>query len=244
MAVLASLPCPSPRPCVPRAACGGSSRPGAPYPRPPVWHSMRSVHSESSVRLPLWYSLCALCVCVRSRSRGVPLPGSVWRPDSAWFQCRAPVGLFHAVRAPPRFLPRSRALSGLLGGGGAGGPVSFPPYLALGCVPPRGQARFGAGAACVPPPPPGNVAGGPQGARNHSTSVSPSASPGRAARQVAAASLSSVRAWSPYCSPSCPRADPGCGPRGVPVRRRGTASLSRSLQEQAGGGVGARGVWA
>ena len=35
-----------------RAACGGPSRPGVPYPRSLVRHSMRSVRSARSVRLP------------------------------------------------------------------------------------------------------------------------------------------------------------------------------------------------
>ena len=57
-------------PRVPCAVCGGLSRPGVPYPRSLVRHSMRSVRSACSVRLPFWYSPRALCVCVRSRSRG------------------------------------------------------------------------------------------------------------------------------------------------------------------------------
>ena len=54
-----------------RAACGGPSRPGVPYPRSLVRHSMRSVRSARSVRLPFWWSPRVLFVCVRSRSRGV-----------------------------------------------------------------------------------------------------------------------------------------------------------------------------
>ena len=41
-------------PRVSRAACGGPSRPGVPYPRSLVRHSTRSVRSASSVRLPFW----------------------------------------------------------------------------------------------------------------------------------------------------------------------------------------------
>ena len=41
-------------PRVSRAACGGPSRPGVPYPRSLVCHSTRSVRSASSVRLPFW----------------------------------------------------------------------------------------------------------------------------------------------------------------------------------------------
>ena len=57
-----------------RAACGGPSRPGVPYPRSLVRHSMRSVRSARSVRLPFWWSPRVLFVCVRSRSRGVRSP--------------------------------------------------------------------------------------------------------------------------------------------------------------------------
>ena len=41
-------------PRVSRAACGGPSRPGVPYPRSLVRHSTRSVRSACSVRLPFW----------------------------------------------------------------------------------------------------------------------------------------------------------------------------------------------
>ena len=41
-------------PRVSRAACGGPSCPGVPYPRSLVCHSTRSVRSASSVRLPFW----------------------------------------------------------------------------------------------------------------------------------------------------------------------------------------------
>ena len=57
-----------------RAACGGPSRPGVPYPRSLVRHSMRSVRSARSVRLPFLWSPRVLFVCVRSRSRGVRSP--------------------------------------------------------------------------------------------------------------------------------------------------------------------------
>ena len=57
-----------------RAACGGPSRPGVPYPRSLVRHSMRSVRSARLVRLPFWWSPRVLFVCVRSRSRGVRFP--------------------------------------------------------------------------------------------------------------------------------------------------------------------------
>ena len=61
-------------PRVSRVACGGPSRPGVPYPRSLVRHSMWSVRSARSVRLPFWWSPGVLFVCVRSRSRGVRSP--------------------------------------------------------------------------------------------------------------------------------------------------------------------------
>ena len=61
-------------PRVSRAACGGPSRPGVPYPRSLVRHSMRSPRSARSVRLPFWWSPRVLFVCVRSRSCGVRSP--------------------------------------------------------------------------------------------------------------------------------------------------------------------------
>ena len=130
--------------CPPRvssAVCGGPSRLGVPYPRSLVRHSMRSVISAGSVRLPFWFSPRVLCVCVRSRSRGV-LPRLVWRARLARSRCWALVGRFHSVGAPLGVWPRSRAPFGLLGGGG-GDPVS--PYLALGCALPVGWVQ-----ACGP----------------------------------------------------------------------------------------------
>ena len=73
------LPPPPPPPHGSRAVCGGPSRPGVPYPRSLVRHSMRSVRSAGSVRLPLRYSPRVLCVCVRLRSRGVRLPTPLGR---------------------------------------------------------------------------------------------------------------------------------------------------------------------
>ena len=118
-------------PRVLRAACGGLSRPGVPYPRSLVRHSMRSVRSARSVRLPFRLSPRVLFVCVRSRSRGVRSPPRwvVWRAHLAWSRHWALVGPFHVVRAPLRVLPRSRAPSGVLGGGWSG-PGS--PLLGLG----------------------------------------------------------------------------------------------------------------
>ena len=81
-----------------RAACGGPFRPGVPYPRSLVRHSMRSVRSARSVRLPLRSSPRVLFVCVRSRSRGVrspPLLGGVARASRV-------VAALGAGRAVPR----------------------------------------------------------------------------------------------------------------------------------------------
>ena len=148
-------------PRVSRPVCGVPSCPGVPYPRWLVRHSMRSVRSAGSVRLPFWCSPRVLCVCVRSRSRGVRapplLPGSMWRAHLAQSRCWAPVRPLHAVCAPPRVLPRSCARSGLPWGGGA---VLFPSCLACGCVPPLGRASAsgafwrrgggGGGGGCLP----------------------------------------------------------------------------------------------
>ena len=60
-------------PCPPRvscAVCGGPSRLGVPYPRSLVRHSMRSVRSAGSVRLPFWFSPRVLCVRLKENSSG------------------------------------------------------------------------------------------------------------------------------------------------------------------------------
>ena len=182
------------------------------------------------------------------RPRPPPLPGSVWRAHLARSRCWAPVGQFHAVRVPPRVLPWSCALFGLLGGGAA---RSRSPSARLGVVcPPSGRparpGRSGPGGAggggglCALLP--GGAAGGPRGAGGCPTSVRPSAFLVLAAKRVSLASLWSWRAWPPYCSGSCSRVVPGRGPCGVLVRWRGLACLSQSPWEQVGGGVGARGV--
>ena len=81
------------------AVCGGPSRLRVPYPRSLVRHSMRSVRSAGSVRLPFWFSPRVLCACVRLRSRGVPAPPPPWVCVA-----RAPraVPVLGAGRAVPR----------------------------------------------------------------------------------------------------------------------------------------------
>ena len=128
---------------------------------------MRSVRSAASVRLPFWYSPPVLDVSVRSRSRGVrappPLPRLVWRAHFARARCWALVGPFYSVRAPPCFLPRSRAPFGLFFvWGWRPSPLSLLPGLGLCAprgvglrvwgVPAPGDGVGGGGAACVPFP--------------------------------------------------------------------------------------------
>ena len=144
-------------PCVSCAVCGGPSRPGVPCPRSLVRHSMRSVRSAGSDRLRFWYSPRDLCVCVRSRSRGVSAPPPL-----------PLVGVARGLRAVP-VLNAGRALplgpcpsahpapvpcsvwSVSLGGGG---PVSLLPGLGL-CAP-RGVGLRVWGV----PAPGGGVGGG------------------------------------------------------------------------------------
>ena len=116
----------------------------------------------------LVFPVCPLCVCAPAlprRPRPPPLPWLVWRAHLARSRCWALVGPFHAVRAPPRVLPRSCAPFDLLGGGGGGGGlVPFPPtWPGAVCSPWGGSARLGrssaggwgggGGAACAPFPP-------------------------------------------------------------------------------------------
>ena len=123
-----------------RAVCDRRSRPGVPYPRSVVRHSMRSVRSAGSVRLPFWYSPRIRCVCVRSRSRGA------WFPLPSPGRCGARTSHGRGLRtrrAVPSGLCPSACLASvpcsvwLASGGGA---VPFPPSLGLGRVPPLEQA--------------------------------------------------------------------------------------------------------
>ena len=188
---------------------------------------MRSVRSAGSVRLPLWFSPRVLCLCVRSRSGDVRarplLPGSVWRAHLARSRCWAPVGQFRAVLAPPRVLPRSRALFGLLGVGAA---PSRSPLAWLAVVfrpwseparPGRSGARGGGAGGGLCAVPPRGAAGAPRGAGGCQNSVRPSAFPGQATKRLSLALLWSWRVWPPYCSGLCSRGVPrraGGGGRG------------------------------
>ena len=116
---------------VSRAACGGPSRPGVPYPRSLVRHSMWSVRSARSVRLPFWWSPRVLFVCVRSRSRGGRPPlGGVARAS----RVVPALGAGRAVPCDPcpSACPAPVPCSVWRAWGG-GGPVPVPPYLAWGC---------------------------------------------------------------------------------------------------------------
>ena len=139
-----------------------------------------------SLTLARWYAIpCGLCVprarsgcptgsprvslsCVCARALAVSAPPPrwvVWRAHLAWSRHWALVGPFHVVRAPPRVLPRSLALSGVLGGGAVRS--RFPPTW-LGVVGaavgrPRGGAFdrcVGRLGSCAPPPPTARPLGG------------------------------------------------------------------------------------
>ena len=123
-------------------------------------HAVRAFCGLGPVAL-LVFPGCPLCVCVCARapaaSAAPPFPRLVWRGHPAQSRCWVLVGPFHAVRASPRVLPRSRALSGFL----EGEPVSL--YLARGCALPVGWVyasgaflRQGVGlggGGCAPFPP-------------------------------------------------------------------------------------------
>ena len=117
---LPRFPLPAPRSlrCVWRAVpswCPLSSLAGTPF------HAVSAFRGLGPNAL-LVFPACPLCVCALAlsrRPRPPPLPGLVWRAHLARSRCWALVGPFHAVRAPPRVLPWSRAPFGLLGGGAA-----------------------------------------------------------------------------------------------------------------------------
>ena len=210
--------------------CGGPSRPGVPYPRSLVHHSMRSVRSAGCVRfrsgLP---RVSFVCVCARSPAAFAPpppLPWLVWRAHLARSRCWALVGPFHAVRAPPRVLPRSRAPFGLLGGGG--GPVS--PLPGLGLRAPRGVGLLVWGV-----PAPGGGLGGGKACAPFSSTVRPGGPVGRGVALPRSVPLPSLGRQQSGC-PWRRSGQGGPGPHTAPVRAR---LLSRGVVRVAALCVGA-----
>ena len=166
-----------------RAACGGPSRPGVPYPRSLVRHSTRSVRSARSVRLPFWLYPCAPFVCVRSRSRGVrppPLGGVACAPRV--------VPALGAGRAVPRGPCRSACPApvpcSVWRAWGGAVRSRFPPTW-LGVVGvavgrPRGGCLGASGVGCSPGPdcpPSGRAAGAPVGRPGSDALPPPTARP-------------------------------------------------------------------
>ena len=109
------------------------------------------------------------CVCARAPAASAPPPPwMVWLAHLARSRHWALVGPFHVVRAPPRVLPRSPALSGVLEGGrsGPGSPLpGFELCAPCGAGPWRSCAggRVGVGGAARAPCPPFVRLGGPVG---------------------------------------------------------------------------------
>ena len=211
---LSRAPLPFPR--APRVVRGGSFHPGVPYPRPPVRHCMRSVRSAGSVRLPLRFAPRALCVCVRSRSRGVralpPFPGRCGVRTSRGSGAGRRVG--RSMRFVPLHVSCPSPMRRVASSGGATQSLSPRAWLWIVCPLVGGLVRpgrsgaggvggVGGGAVCVPS---GAWLGGPggRGTGGRCASVCPSASLGRAPKRASSASLSPWRVWSPYCSGSCP----------------------------------------
>ena len=207
------------------AGSGGSGPvPGVVFPllppSRPAYPALRVAGRPVRVSLILarWYAIpCGLCVprarsgcpsggprvsfsCVCARALAVSAPRLVvWRAHLAWSRHWALVGPFHVVRAPPRVLPRSRAPSGVLGGGRSG-PGS--PLLGLGL---RGR-RLG-----VPGGVPSSIA---WGVGRSSSLFCPST------RWAVGVCVAGVRLWGP-------RSVPAGGERGVVlVSRRRPAGFS------------------
>ena len=148
---LLRFPLPAPRfpRCVSRAIPSGcclSSLAGTPF------HAVCAFCGLGPVAL-LVFPACPLRVralALSRRPRSPPLPGSVWRAHLARSRCSAPVGPFHAVGAPPRVLPGSRAPFCLLWEGGAARSRSPRAWLGVVCPPwgTRQRALLRAGFAC------------------------------------------------------------------------------------------------
>ena len=126
-------------PRVSRAACGGPSGPGVPYPRSLVRHSTRSVRSAKLGPVALLVvPACPLRVCALALPRRLlpPPPWVVWRAHLARSRHWALLGPLHVVCAPPRVLPWSSASSGVLRGGrsGPGSPLPGSGVLLRGAA--------------------------------------------------------------------------------------------------------------
>ena len=231
--------------CVWRAVLSGCPLPslaGTPF------HAVCAFRGLGPVAL-LVFPACPLCVCALALPRRLlpppPLPWLVWRAHLARSRCWALVGPFHAVRAPPRVLPRSPAPFGVLGGGAAWSclPPTWGCALPVGWVCASGAFLcrgvgwgWGGGGLCAVPP--DCAAGGGGGAGGRPASFRPSAFNGQATKRPSLASLWSWRAWPPYRSGLCSLAVSGRGPCGALARWRGFACSPWFLREQAAGAGG------
>ena len=165
-------------------------------PRGPCVPRARSGCPSGSPRVPF------ACVCARAPAASAPpSPWVVWRAHLARSRHWALVGPFHVVRAPPRVLPRSLALSGVLWGGAVRS--RFPPTW-LGVV---GMAEGRPRGGCLP------LLRGASGVRR---SPSPDCPPTRRAVGVRYphALRAGVWAWGPYTVPLACTPCGGCVLRG------------------------------
>ena len=188
-----------------RAACGGPSRPGVPYPRSLVRHSTRSVRSARSVQLPSGSPRVSLsCVCARALAASAPPP-------------------LGGVACAPRVVPA-------LGAGGAA-PRGPCPSACPAPVPCSVQRAWGGAVRSWFPPTwlgvVGVAAGRPRGgcllplrgASGVMRSPSPDCpSTGRAVgvRDPCVVGAG-VRVWGPFSVPSAGTPFGGCAPRGGSV---------------------------
>ena len=202
---LPHFPLPAPRVprCVWRAVLSGCPLPSL---AGTEFHGVCAFRELGPVAL-LVVPACPLRVCALALPRRPlppPPPRVVWRAHLARSRHWALVGPFHVVRAPPRVLPRSLALSGVLGGGG--GPVPVPPYLAWPARPVGAACRGGGGG-----PSPGGgglpLLRGASGVRRCPSPDRLSSGAGSRGTATRLFRLRSVRAWGPStgCT-TCPLA--------------------------------------